>query len=49
MEIVAVGGGIMFMIFTFSFGLASERLVYTVRMKLFDKLLRMPLSYFDRK
>jgi ATP-binding cassette subfamily B (MDR/TAP) protein 1 len=39
----------MFMLFTFSFGLASERLVYTVRMKLFDKLLRMPLSYFDRK
>lgn len=34
---------------TFSFGLAKERLVYNIRMKMFNKLLRLPVSFFDKK
>jgi ATP-binding cassette, subfamily B (MDR/TAP), member 1 len=35
--------------FTFCFGLASERLVYNLRMRLFNKLLRLPVGYYDKK
>lgn len=46
---IAVIGGFTTALFTFAFGLASERLVYNIRMKLFDKLLRLPVSYYDKK
>lgn len=49
MEMIAVGGGLFTAAFTFAFGLASERLVYNLRMKLFNKLLRLPVSYYDKK
>lgn len=37
------------MLYTFSFGLSRERLVYNIRMKMFDKLLRLPVSFYDQK
>jgi ATP-binding cassette subfamily B (MDR/TAP) protein 1 len=49
MEIIALSGGVTTAVFTFAFGLASERLVYNIRMKLFNKLLRLPVSYYDQK
>ena len=49
MELIAVAGGVTTLLFVFAFGLASERLVYNLRMKLFNKLLRLPVSYYDKK
>lgn len=48
-EIIAVVSALLTVAYTFSFGVARERLVYNVRVKLFDKLLRMPVSFYDRK
>jgi ATP-binding cassette subfamily B (MDR/TAP) protein 1 len=48
-EIVAVVSGGMTMLYTFSFGLSRERLVFNVRMKMFNKLLRLPISFYDQK
>ena len=47
--IVAIVSSIGTATYMFTFGMASENLVYTVRMKMFNKLLRMPVSYFDKK
>jgi ABC-type multidrug transport system fused ATPase/permease subunit len=49
MELIAVAGCVTTLLFTFAFGLASERLVYDIRMQLFNKLLRLPVSYYDKK
>lgn len=49
MALIAVAGGVTTLIFTFAFGVASERLVYDIRMALFNKLLRLPVSYYDKK
>jgi ATP-binding cassette subfamily B (MDR/TAP) protein 1 len=46
---VAVAAGSMTLLYTFSFGISRERLVYNLRIKMFDKLLRLPVSYYDHK
>lgn len=48
-EVVAVVAGGMTLLYTFAFGLSRERLVYNIRMKMFDKLLRLPASFYDQK
>jgi ATP-binding cassette, subfamily B (MDR/TAP), member 1 len=39
----------MTLIYTFAFGLSRERLVYHIRMEMFNKLLRLPASFYDQK
>lgn len=46
--IVAAAGSFTTFMYTFCFGTAGERLVFTLRKKLFSKLLILPLSYFDK-
>ena len=36
-------------LYNFSFGMVGDRVVFDMRMKVFDKLLRLPISYFDKK
>lgn len=47
--LVAITAGASTLVYTFAFGLASERLLFKVRLDLFNKLLRLPASYFDQK
>lgn len=44
--IVAAAGGIATFAYMALFGIAGERLVYTLRKKLFIKLLEMPVSFY---
>jgi len=46
--IVAVGAGLTNFLYTFSFGVAGERLVFKLRVNSFEKLIRFPISYYDR-
>ena len=46
---VAVVSSVATAAYQFTFGLASENLVYKVRLSMFNKLLRLPVSYFDKK
>lgn len=41
--------GVSTLIYNFSFGMASERLMFKVRINLFNKLLRLPVSFYDHK
>lgn len=45
--VAAVGSFTTFM-YQFCFGVAGERLVYVLRIKVFSKLLKLPISYFDK-
>lgn len=46
--VVAAAGSFTTFSYTFCFGIAGERLVYTLRNKLFSKLLVMPISFYDK-
>lgn len=46
--LVAVTAGITNVFQTFFFGLVSERLVYKIRVSLFNKLMRLPVSFYDK-
>ena len=35
--------------YNFCFGVVGDRLVYDLRIKVFEKLLKMPIRYFDKK
>lgn len=48
MELIAIIAGACTMLYTFAFGLTSERLVYKVRVDLFNKLMRLPVSFYDK-
>lgn len=41
-------GGTTSFVYMFVYGLAGEGLVYSLRKKLFSKLLRMPVSFYDK-
>ena len=45
---IAVGGGLATFSYQFNFSVAGERLVYSLRTKLFKKILNLPVPYFDK-
>lgn len=47
--LVAVVGATATFSYTFNFGVVAERLVYDLRVKVFNKLLKAPLSFYDKK
>lgn len=46
--VVAVAGSFTIFSYTFLFGVAGEKLVFGLRKKLFNKLLYMPVSFYDK-
>lgn len=44
---VAVSGGICTFLYQLSFGITGERLVFSLRKKIFRKLVRMPVTFYD--
>jgi ABC-type multidrug transport system fused ATPase/permease subunit len=49
MLLIAIASGLLTIVYSFAFGMASERLMFRVRIDLFNKLLRLPVSFYDRK
>jgi ABC-type multidrug transport system fused ATPase/permease subunit len=47
--LVAITAGVSTLVYSFAFGMASERLMFKVRIDLFNKLLRMPVSFYDQQ
>jgi ABC-type multidrug transport system fused ATPase/permease subunit len=45
---VAVAAGLTNIFQTFFFGLVSERLVFKIRLSLFNKLMKLPVSFYDK-
>lgn len=45
----AIAGGICTFAYKFPFDLYGQRVVYEVRKSVFDKLLRLPVSFYDKK
>lgn len=45
---IAVLAGISTMSYQFAFNVSSERLVYRIRIDMFNKLMRMPVSFYDK-
>lgn len=43
----AVGGGLCTFLYQLSFGVTGEKLVFSLRQKIFQKLLRMPIKFYD--
>ena len=35
--------------YNFSFGMVGDRVVYDMRVRVFEKLLKLPMSYYDKK
>ena len=48
MELIAITAATSTFIYSFAFGYASERLVYKVRIDMFNKLMRLPVSFYDK-
>jgi ATP-binding cassette, subfamily B (MDR/TAP), member 1 len=48
MELVAIAAGALTLLYTFAFGVTSERLVYRIRLDMFAKLMRLPVSFYDK-
>lgn len=46
---IAIFGAAATFAYTFCFGIYGERLVYDIRNTLFKKLLRIPVSFYDKK
>eukprot|EP00919_Chromeraceae_sp_WS-2016_P055358 GHVR01131587.1.p1 GENE.GHVR01131587.1~~GHVR01131587.1.p1 ORF type:complete len:154 (+),score=12.42 GHVR01131587.1:1850-2311(+) len=46
---IALLGGFANFAYQASFGIVGERLVYDLRIKLFKKLLKMPIAFYDKK
>ena len=36
-------------LYNFNFGIVGDRVVFDLRIKVFEKLLRLPMSYYDKK
>jgi ABC-type multidrug transport system fused ATPase/permease subunit len=47
--IIAIVGSVTAFLYNFNFGIVGDKLVYDLRIKIFDKLLKMPMKYFDKK
>jgi ATP-binding cassette, subfamily B (MDR/TAP), member 11 len=47
--LLAVVGSSTAFLYNFSFGMVGDKIVFHMRMKVFEKLLRLPMSYYDRK
>ena len=45
----AVLGGVATTMYKFPFDMYSQKIVYDVRKRLFSKLLRLPVSFYDKK
>ena len=48
MAIIAFSAGALTFFYSLCFGVASDRLVYTIRLTMFKKLMKLPVSYYDR-
>jgi len=48
MEIIGISTGFLTFFYSFCFGLASDRLVYTIRLAMFKKLMKLPVSFYDK-
>ena len=48
MELIALLAAVMTFLYNFAFGLTSERLVYKIRVDMFNKLMRLPVSFYDK-
>ena len=48
MFLVAITAALMTFFYQFAFGITSERLVYKIRVDMFNKLMRMPVSFYDK-
>ena len=48
MEVIAFAAGLFTFLYTFCFGITSERLVYKIRINMFNKLMRLPVSFYDK-
>jgi|JI9StandDraft_2_1071091.scaffolds.fasta_scaffold824158_1 ATP-binding cassette subfamily B (MDR/TAP) protein 1 len=48
MELIAVAAAVMTFLYQFCFGLTSERLIYKIRIDMFNKLMRLPVSFYDK-
>jgi ABC-type multidrug transport system fused ATPase/permease subunit len=49
MVLIAIASGVSTIVYSSAFGMASERLMFRVRIDLFNKLLRLPVSFYDQK
>jgi ATP-binding cassette subfamily B (MDR/TAP) protein 1 len=47
--LAALAGGITTFAYQSAFGTVGDSVVYKLRLKAFSKLMRMPISYFDKK
>lgn len=47
--ITAILGSLTNFTYNFCFGVVGDRLVLDLRTKAFDKLLKMPMKYYDKK
>jgi len=36
-------------VYNWAFGVVGDKLVYDMRVRVFEKLLKMPMRYFDRR
>lgn len=47
--VIAIGSALSSFLYNLSFGIVGDRLVYDLRLKSFRKLLKLPISYYDKK
>lgn len=47
--VIALGATLTAFLYNFCFGVVGDRLVHDLRVKIFNKLLRMPTKYYDKK
>lgn len=47
--LVAIVGGVGTMMYKYPLDIYGQKIVYDVRKKLFNKLLRLPVSFYDKK
>jgi ABC-type multidrug transport system fused ATPase/permease subunit len=47
--LAAIASGLTTFIYQSTYGVIGDSIVFRLRVKTFSKLLRMPVSYFDKK
>lgn len=48
MFLIALAAAFMTFLYQFAFGVTSERLVYKIRVDMFSKLMKLPVSFYDK-
>jgi ABC-type multidrug transport system fused ATPase/permease subunit len=47
--IIALIGSLTAFLYNFNFGVVGDRVVFDMRMSVLSKLLKLPISYYDKK